>query len=306
VALDDIADELYRLPPSDFTAAREERVKEARQTGDRELAAAIHSLRKPSAGAWLANLLVRERGEEVDQLLQLGAALREAQQGLAGEDLRALSRQRHQVINALTREARTLARDAGGRVSSDTALELEGTLEAALSDEDAAAALRAGRLTTPMRPGATGFGIPSSDTGFGGRSSDTAAPPAKQPSLRLVKGSPKRAKSDEAKEKAERDRLRDERAAADRAVRAAEQDDRAARETAEAAAAAVDRESTEAEQVRRRIEDLEAEIGRLKGDESLARRNLHRLEKERDTTARRAVAARKRLERAQAARSKLD
>jgi hypothetical protein len=132
--LDEVADELYGLPPEEFTAARTRYEKQARQAGDRELAARLHSLAKPSVAAWLANQLVRERRDELLPLAQLGAGLREATEKLAGDELRQLSRQQHELLYALVQQARQLARASGRSVSEDTARRLEDTLQAAVAD----------------------------------------------------------------------------------------------------------------------------------------------------------------------------
>jgi hypothetical protein len=150
VDLDPIAGDLYGLRPGEFTAARDARAAEARRDGDKELAAAIKKLKRPSVSAWLANLLVRQRPDEVQRLLTLGEGLRQAQQQLAGEQLRALSQQRHQVVAALVQEAASLASAEGQPVSPAAQRELQETLEAALSDPAAAEAFGAGRLTTAL------------------------------------------------------------------------------------------------------------------------------------------------------------
>ena len=59
MSIDDVAQELYALVPEEFTAARNARAKEAKAAGDAELAAQVQALRKPTAGAWLLNQLVR-------------------------------------------------------------------------------------------------------------------------------------------------------------------------------------------------------------------------------------------------------
>jgi hypothetical protein len=151
-----VADELYTVEPGEFVAARDTRVKEARKEGDRELAAAIAKMRRPTTGAWLANLLVRERPDAVGELLELGEAMRTAQSNLAGADLRELSQQRRRVVATLSDEARRLAAGRGHPVRDPGARELEETLEAALADAGAASALASGRLVTTLR--FTGFG----------------------------------------------------------------------------------------------------------------------------------------------------
>jgi hypothetical protein len=145
----------YALPPEQFTAARNARAKEAKAAGHGETAARIAALRKPTVLAWLVNLLVRELPDEIGGFLDLGDALRKATATLSGPDLRQLPGQRHRLVQALVRQARDLARQAGYRTTEDVARGLEETLAAALTDPAVAEQLRAGRLTTGLT--ATGF-----------------------------------------------------------------------------------------------------------------------------------------------------
>lgn len=155
-ALGPAAFELYGLVPSEFTRRRDERAKDARLSGDRELADAIKRLKRPSLPAWLANMLVRDRKTQVGRLLELGASMREAQFDLAGDKLRDLSTERRQVLGDLVRDARKLAERYGQRTSEPALRELEETLDASLADARPAEALRAGCLDAPMHH--TGFG----------------------------------------------------------------------------------------------------------------------------------------------------
>src|SRR5438046_228806 len=95
--VEDVAQRLYGLLPEEFTAARDTAAREVRAAGDRTTAAAIAALRRPSLAAWLVNALVRHRSTEVEQVLALGDALRSAQIGLVGDEVRALGRQRQQL-----------------------------------------------------------------------------------------------------------------------------------------------------------------------------------------------------------------
>ena len=151
-----VARELYALRPGEFVAARDAKVAEARSAGERKLAAEIKSMRRPAVSAWVMNLFSLQRGERLEQLFSLGAKLREAQASLSGDTLRRLDEQRRQVIAALAGEAAALASERGQTVSAQVIGDVEQTLYAALADEDAAASVRAGRLTTPLRY--TGFG----------------------------------------------------------------------------------------------------------------------------------------------------
>ncbi|WP_425303013.1 hypothetical protein [Nocardia otitidiscaviarum] len=148
MTLEEVAGELYGLAPSEFVAARDERVRRAREAGDRALAGAIGKLRRPTVAAWAVNVLTREATDEVTALLALGDALREAQRKLSGEALRALTTQRQQVVNALTRKAGELAAAHDQKLSEATLREIGQTLHAALADPDVAAAVRTGTLTT--------------------------------------------------------------------------------------------------------------------------------------------------------------
>ncbi|MDN5744940.1 MAG: hypothetical protein L0H31_07445, partial [Nocardioidaceae bacterium] len=142
-----VADELYGLALADFTASRDARAKEYQTTA---CAASIKALRKPSTAAWVVNQLVRGEAEQVDQLLSVGAALREAQANLAAGELRALTTQRRQVTAALTTQARRLAGELGVRVTNAVADQVEATLTAAMVDATCGRAVRSGLLLTAL------------------------------------------------------------------------------------------------------------------------------------------------------------
>ena len=78
----DIADELYGLLLADFTPARDAKAKELKGT---HLAGPVKALKKPTMAAWVVNMLVRHETEQVDQVLAVGAALRDAAQSLDGK-----------------------------------------------------------------------------------------------------------------------------------------------------------------------------------------------------------------------------
>ncbi|HEY5199730.1 MAG TPA: hypothetical protein VIJ31_02385 [Acidothermaceae bacterium] len=163
--IDEVADELYGLPLEEFTAARTRYEKDAKAAGDRHAAAGIHSLAKPTVTAWLANQLVRAHRSELEPLLELGGALRDATQNLDGDQLRELSRQQQKLVHALVQQARALARAADRSVSEDAVRGLEETLRAALADEQAGRLLLAGHLTDALHSSdfGSGFGAGSDD-----------------------------------------------------------------------------------------------------------------------------------------------
>jgi hypothetical protein len=245
-SFDRVLDALYALPPSEFVAAREQQAKAARASGDRGLAARIHALRRPTLGAWMVNLLAHERRDLVERLVELGGELREAQEGLRGEDLRALNTQRQQVVSALVDEARRLARDAGEKPGDEAAYEVERTLLAALADPEVGGEVATGTLVRPL-----------DYAGFG---------PVGPADVERREGRPRRVRREDrpaaapARRASDDDlvaaRRRRERAEAEAAVREAEATQRqAATRARRAAERAADAES--------RRQEADAEIGRL-------------------------------------------
>jgi hypothetical protein len=161
VSFESVSAELYGLAPNDFTAARNARASEARNDGDTALAASLKELRKPTAGAWLANLLARERTEDLDRLIALGEELRRGENRADGEVIRSVSKKRQDAVAKLLFEANSLAKSRGQSVSEAAAGDLEATLDAVFADPKAAESVRAGRLTTALRY--SGLGL--TDTG---------------------------------------------------------------------------------------------------------------------------------------------
>lgn len=150
--VEEVVDTLYALPPTRFTAARDEAAARAKRDGEAAARKRIAGLRRPTLAAWTSNLLVRTKPEEVERFRGLGDALRAAHRSLDGERLRALSHEQHVVIGALAREALRLAEEAGTAVSETVLREVEQILYAALADPDAAEAWASGRLAKAPAP----------------------------------------------------------------------------------------------------------------------------------------------------------
>ena len=157
--LDAAATELYALAPEDFVAARTALVKQARAAKDKPLADAIGALRKPTRTAWVVNLLARDDPGAVGALLDLGDALRTAQEQRDGAALRELSARRRKAIDALVRRGTQLGREAGHAPTESTLNEVAQTLQAALGDPAVADQVRGARLAGAAVYG--GFGGPA-------------------------------------------------------------------------------------------------------------------------------------------------
>lgn len=247
-ALERITDGLYALPPEEFVPARDDEASAARERGERDLARAISRLRRPTRAAWLANLLARNRADQLDGLIALAAGLTEAQRTLDGAQLRALSSQRHRAVAAMAREAGRLAQQAGSPATQGQLRELQEILEAALAQPDAAREVRSGRLTRTLRY--TGFG-PDTETD----AVPLAAPlPLPRPRERRAP-QPTAAEPDAAARRREAERAELRRALAD-----AEEEAAAAQECLDAAEAAHDDTRRRHADAHRRVSEIAAEL----------------------------------------------
>src|SRR5215813_2196132 len=175
------AEELYALSPGDFTAARDERAARARADGDRDLAQAIGGLRRPVVSAWLVNQLARKARDQVAELVALGESLRQAQQDLAGERVRELSAQRRTLVAALVAEAKRIAARDGRPAGLQVEREVDATLQAALADGGAAAAVQAGCLASPLSYAGLGVGDAASVATRGLRPAPARDKPERKP-----------------------------------------------------------------------------------------------------------------------------
>ena len=155
MGVEDVADELYGLWPGEFIATRNARAKELAGAGAPADAAEVRKLAKPSQSAWLANMLVREHPDTVDELLGL-RRIAASPHDDARARMRALSERRRTLVADLVARAGAIARRAGHPMSVAAERELETTLEAAVADDSAADTIRRGRATVALTH--VGFG----------------------------------------------------------------------------------------------------------------------------------------------------
>lgn len=147
----DPIDRLYGLDLEDFVGERDALAKQLRAAGDREGAAAVKKLPKPTRAAWAVNRLVRDRPEEIRALVDAGAALAGAQEqlldGADADVLRGAAEAARHLVDALAGEAPVdgAARD-----------KVRATLHAATVDEDVREEVAGGRVAKERS--AAGFG----------------------------------------------------------------------------------------------------------------------------------------------------
>jgi hypothetical protein len=139
MGLREVAEELYSATPAEFTASRN---AAAGRADDKALAKEIRALRKPSASAAVVNSLVREKPDLVDSILEVGDRMRDAFAARDRDSIRSLTGDRQRLLQTAVRSV--------GDVSPAVQREIEETLQAAVIDPSAAAAVRSGLLTRAL------------------------------------------------------------------------------------------------------------------------------------------------------------
>lgn len=295
---EDTADALYGLPPEEFTAARTAAVKAARAGGDRDLAARLQALRRPTVVGWLANQLVRTHPDQMTEMVALGGRLREATSALDRDAMRALASDQQRLVRALVRQAFAVAAAAGRRVGDDAQRELEETLHAALADPDAATQLMGGRLVDGLQhsgfpllsgPAAAAAAIRPADASAreGRREDGPATRPAAPPASRTPDDSG-----------AAEAQLREARAALSRArseEQTADEARAAAAASADTARAAVDDAASQLARLREEVRAVTALLATAERDSGAAAAALERAERDAAAAVRRREKAERRL-----------
>jgi hypothetical protein len=242
----DQIDRLYHGPLEDFTAARNMLAKSLRSDGKGEAADWVKGLTKPSRAAWLVNQLAVRKPDEIAELLEAGRELRAAQEEmLAGspdrDQLREAARREQRTVDSLLRTAEAIGRERG--VGEQILTRVGETLQAAVSDPEAAEAIEAGRLTREQRAASIGLVGPATP----------AAP----------KGKTARAKEKEEKERRDRRQRAKHRKEAERQLVQAERK--------------LERERAKLERAREVVEEAEERVHSAELDANAARRVLEEI-----------------------------
>jgi hypothetical protein len=257
-------DRLFAVPLEDFVAERKQVAKELRAAGDREAAAEVAKLPKPTPPAWALNQLAREEPEIVGAWLDVAEELRDVSAN-PGAGLREAMAAHRDATRSLIAMVRDRARP-GGKPLSDPMLErVRELLQAATVDASVADALRAGRIVEGAEvPTFTAAG--EGGEGAGGDSSGTTASPGA--SRAGGRGAPAARRSSAAAERRAAKEREAERKAKERADRLAELERHI--------------QAAEEELARLRDESAELDAAAATADERLeeARRTLHRSESE--------------------------
>ena len=129
---------LYEEDPKSFVAARDQLAKELRAAGEREKAAQVKVLRRPSVSAWALNQVARHDGSTIESLLTSVERARVAQDEVLGggqrETLRDALAERRHALAAVIESARAVI-DASGRGADAPLRDIESALQGPLTSE---------------------------------------------------------------------------------------------------------------------------------------------------------------------------
>ena len=280
-SIDEAKQQLYQEGVAEFVAARDAMAKEVRLAGNRELATAIKTLRKPSVAAAALNHALHLDADAIEHVIDAVEELRDGQAAMvSGESV---------DLVHLQRIFRAAAAEIAERAEAHQ-LEVQSAIEAAAIDPNHHEALRAGTFSV--------LPTPTAGVGFGELPAGFVPKPRSEPTRTTQSAS---SGSKTAKQAARPTRANTESDAADtapdpRVIRAAMR----AAETAARTAAKAEREVTKADGT---VAEIEEEIASLKA-------RLTRSRKQRDVESRRAdelrAAATSAVTEAAAARSVVD
>jgi hypothetical protein len=277
------ADELFRLPLSEFTSARNELAAKLKKDGNADESERVKSLSKPPVSAWVANQLYWTHRKAFDRLLAAGDKFRMAQAAqLAGTsaDLRAPLEARREALSELTKLAADILRESGHPASPDVMRRIMTTLEALATYGDHPQGPPAGRLTADVDP--PGFEALAALVPADGHHRSTTAKARSAPRvIPFAPPKPQRAarKGADAQEEARRleEEQRARRIEAQKALREAEQALAEARRAAQRARAQMKAAAARAKAAEKAKTALEARFEKLSTAAEHARQDARRV-----------------------------
>jgi len=149
-------DELYAVPPKDFSSARNAKAAALKAAGRDAEALAVRRMTKPSPFLWATNQLARRDPDRVARFVEVVRQVRQSQlrdPRTAAEGMQTIRAELH----GLTARATEALAAAGYRVPASGAARISNTVLAAAVDADRVDDLRHGRLTAELA--APGFEI---------------------------------------------------------------------------------------------------------------------------------------------------
>ena len=151
VDLENDIDRLYVAPREEFVRERDALVRTLRAAGDRDAAAEVGALRKPTLVAWTVNQLAHKERRDVDLLLDAGKRIIDAQEASIAKggraDLDAAQASLRRAVSGLTEQASAIL---GPDASKTTLTRVAETLRTAATAPAGRELLARGRLSEEL------------------------------------------------------------------------------------------------------------------------------------------------------------
>lgn len=255
VAVDDIA-ELLAVPPTEFVAARNALAKQIRANGDKDRAALVAKMRRPSTTTWAVNAAARAEPTGAEALVDAVRTL----QTPGSIDVRAATKALDEALDTLVDSASAALEDMGTIPTADRRAEVRSALRtAALADdptpflearvENVDAADPDDTLAAALRAGAHGAGRARTSSSA---SSAKASPKQQGPPLKELRAALAEARADQT--------------AANDVVRTAERELRKLRRALESAEHDVERARAAADEASEVVDTRQRELDEARGD----------------------------------------
>jgi hypothetical protein len=293
-------DNLFQLPLTEFTAARNALAARLKKEGRAEEAERVKGIQKPPASAWTVNQLYWRQRKDLESLLRVGNRFRAAQAAqLAGKaaDMRALLNERRDALSTLMKHASTVLTEAGHNASSDATRRVMSTLDALAAYGDTPGAPRAGRLTDDIDP--PGFEALAAlvPRGEGGKHDA-------EPTRVLQFRQEERARRSKANKSAEDQAARREKAR--ETMREAEQSLKEAQRDAERAEAELKKAAARAKAAQKEKEEFEQRFEKIQAEAEAATKEARRVAEEAENAAQAVTDAEREVEKARSALEALE
>jgi hypothetical protein len=293
-------EELYQLPLSEFTPARNTLATRLRKSGKGDDADEVRSLVKPSIPAWAVNQVYWKHRPEFDRLLTAGDRLRQAQSStLAGKaaDVRGALDGVRESLSELSKLAANELETVGHNATPGVMRAVTATLEALSAYGTVPNAPQAGRLVDEVDP--PGFETLAALVPSASGSSVSDLP------SRVLRFQPQpppvTRKSGEDKEERREEERRAKLAAAKAAVQEADKNLRDARTTAQDAQSALKKAAANAKDTEQTMVEAEQVLDKAAKEAHTARQLARRLAAEAEAAAQAVEDAERALARAKKA-----
>jgi hypothetical protein len=146
-------DSLFALPLEEFTSARNALAKRLAAKGERDEAARVKALRKPSVTTWAVNQLAHKHARDISRLLE---ATEKVQNAPDAATLRRTTAARTKILAQLLDAAKDILDDAGRSATGGQLDKITQTLQTASTSDEHRDDLIHGRLQIDLEP--SGFG----------------------------------------------------------------------------------------------------------------------------------------------------